>query len=337
MENEANSPARDVMWGEFRESNDENWVFYSDSEGELENLDTVHMDINGIGGETMAVQQDTAQRDLDTPPPYEDGQKEPPQQKYTTQGGGFEDISPPPSPQTINEDEMEEGDAFHDLLDLYPDLEDFLGRDENVEAHELIPPNSPIPLATTSNEKDELVFTNNLIPEGLRWDELDELAQEILNPDLATRMRAMRMAQEEDINPNEPLMLFSELQVSKIQEKYGQDKRKMSENMLELERKVEKHWVDFQAAQLENEILIGENQRLRTEVVVTNQELGIQRIKGANLVTIINAWVKLCLEKDTQITRLRESLAKERKHASMLRTKISEENHKRRKYSSFDK
>ena len=235
-----------------------------------------------------------------------------------------ENLQTPP-PNIFHADRDDSPVSLQALLDFpeYFPNEDFLERRLEMERVRIVEPGR----APTPNN---LFFKNEKIPEELRWDEFEENIQGILNPDLADKMKELRNRFCETVDIKEAINLFAEIKISEKREKVESEKRQMAQELNNSERKAEKHFSDYREAVLEKEAALNAARQMRTELVVQAQELCIERVRASNMTCIIQAWTKLCTDKEEELVWLRNEVTRQVHEIRELRDELLQAKHKLR-------
>ena len=152
----------------------------------------------------------------------------------------FRDNLQTPPPNIFHADRDDSPVSLQSLLDFpeYFPNEDFLERRLEMERVRIVEPGR----ASTPNN---LFFKNDKIPEELRWDEFEENIQGILNPELADKMKELRNRICEAVDIKEVINLSAEIKISEKREKVESEKRQMAQELINSERKAEKHFSDY--------------------------------------------------------------------------------------------
>ncbi len=67
----------------------------------------------------------------------------------------------------------------------------------------------------------------------------------------------------------------------------------------------------YREAILEKEAALNAARQMRTELVVQAQELCIERVRASNMTCIIQAWTKLCTDKEEELVWLRNEVTRQ--------------------------
>ena len=154
---------------------------------------------------------------------------------------------------------------------------------------------------------------NTLIPAELKWTAFDECIQDMVNPELAERMRKIRTGKNDKPEGEiikEAAMIWAELRYKAMKEKHELEKKDLVEKLKEAEKKVDKYYLKWNTAVVEKERIHNGARQLNTDFINYQQELTLEQARNSTLQGVCRAWRCLCLEKDEEITRMREHNAR---------------------------
>jgi len=168
---------------------------------------------------------------------------------------------------------------------------------------------------------------DGLIPAEFKWTSFDECVQDIVNPKLADRMRRIRTGKwrlNETDTLKEAALIWAELREKSLRDKFSAEKKNLISKLKEAEKRADKYYMKWNAEVVEKERINNGARQLNTSFINYQQELTLEQARTSTLQGVCRAWRCLCLEKDEEITRMREHNVRiERKLKEALDENIS--------------
>jgi len=191
------------------------------------------------------------------------------------------------------------GVGFQDIFPKVSYREEIENKDKGISVIDPSMENSEYKLEGNIEEMWEIGFMNNNIPEGYKWTELEEYMMEWKDPNMANKMKELRMKTEE-VTIEEAANLFHEIKIMRIKERHNEEKEILINEINFAEKKAERQNTALRIALEEKETLKNKDRELKMEIKIVNKEIKEtkRRIKG---------WEEIGREKDREIERLRKS------------------------------
>jgi len=151
--------------------------------------------------------------------------------------------------------------------------------------------------------KQEEFFPHENVPMELRWDELEECIQEWADPNLADRMRRLRMCTKEETEDSEILIVNYEIRLNKMKQEKELQKEEMTAEIVRLENRERQNIEALNKANYEKERAESKCVQVTAEKEIREQELKFEITLRKHKENVTKIWKNLCKEKEIELKR----------------------------------